>query len=85
MQEKIKEDVINELTKLLIKTDFYEKQNQVDIYVKKTRIYKDLITMFKELLWWITKKKRNCKTKEQKTDVFALIAGIQSYLIDQTK
>ena len=50
MQEKIKEDVINELTKLLIKTDFYEKQNQVDIYVKKTRIYKDLITMFKELL-----------------------------------
>ena len=50
MQEKTKEEAINVLTKLLIKTDFYEKEKQVDVYVKKTRIYKDLIKMFKELL-----------------------------------
>ena len=51
MPEKTKEEAINVLTKLLIKTDFYEKEKQVDVYVKKTRIYKDLIKMFKELLW----------------------------------
>lgn len=50
MPEKTKEEAINVLTKLLIKTDFYEKEKQVDVYVKKTRIYKDLIKMFKELL-----------------------------------
>ena len=50
MKQKIKEDVIQELTRLLIKTDFYEKEKQVDVYVKKTRIYKDLIKLFKEYL-----------------------------------
>ncbi len=50
MSEKEKENVIDELTRLLIKTDFYEKEKQVDVYVKKTRIYKDLIKMVKEIL-----------------------------------
>lgn len=50
LSESQKEDIIDELTKLLIKTDFYEKEKQVDVYVKKTRIYKDLIKMVKELL-----------------------------------
>lgn len=47
MKESIKEELIEELTRLLIKTDFYEKEKQVDVYVKKTRIYKDLIKLVK--------------------------------------
>lgn len=47
MKENIREELINELTRLLIKTDFYEKEKQVDVYVKKTRIYKDLIKLVK--------------------------------------
>jgi len=50
MNEKLKDEFIKELTRLLIKTDFYEHKNNVDIYVKKTRIYKDMIKMVKELL-----------------------------------
>lgn len=50
MSETQKENVIEELTRLLIETDFYEKNKGVDVYVKKTRIYKDLIKMVKELL-----------------------------------
>lgn len=49
MNQKLKEYLISELTKLLIKTDFYEKEKQVDVYVKKTRIYKDLIKLVKML------------------------------------
>ena len=33
------------LTKMLIETDFYEKEKQVDVYIKKTRVYKDLIKL----------------------------------------
>ena len=47
MKESIKEELIEDLTRLLIKTDFYEKEKQVDVYVKKTRIYKDLIKLVK--------------------------------------
>lgn len=50
MNQKIKENAIDILTKLLIQTDFYEKEKQVDVYVKKTRIYKDLIKLFKNYL-----------------------------------
>ena len=50
MNEKLKDGFIKELTRLLIKTDFYEHQHNVDIYVKKTRIYRDMIKMVKELL-----------------------------------
>ena len=47
MKENIREELINELTRLLIKTDFYDKEHNVDTYVKKTRIFKDLITLVK--------------------------------------
>ena len=45
-----KEQIIEELTNLLIKQDFIDKQKGKDTYVKKTRIYKDLIKWFKEKL-----------------------------------
>lgn len=48
MKENIKEDLIQELTRLLIKQDFYDKEHNVDTYVKKTRIYKDLISFVKQ-------------------------------------
>ena len=49
MKENIREELIEELTRLLIKQDFYDKENNVDTYVKKTRIYKDLIKLVKML------------------------------------
>lgn len=42
------ERIIEELTELLIKQDFIDKQKGKETYVKKTRIYKDLIQWFKE-------------------------------------
>ena len=44
-QEKRKEELIMTLTKMLIETDFYEKEKKVDVYIKKTRVYKDLIKL----------------------------------------
>ena len=49
VKEKIREELIEELTRLLIKQDFYDKENNVDTYVKKTRIYCDLIKLVKML------------------------------------
>lgn len=46
-----KEDVIKKLTELLIKQDFEDKQKGKSTYVKKTRIYKDLIKYLKEEIW----------------------------------
>ena len=50
MSEKLKEILIKEFTRLLIKTDFYEKSKGVEVYVSKKRIYKDIIRMLKEML-----------------------------------
>lgn len=47
MKENIRDELIDELTRLLIKTDFYDKEHNVDTYVKKTRVYKDLIKLVK--------------------------------------
>lgn len=47
VKENIREELIEELTRLLIKQDFYDKEHNVDTYVKKTRIYKDLIKLVK--------------------------------------
>lgn len=47
MKQEIKEELIDELTRLLIKTDFYDKEHNVDTYVKKTRVYRDLIKLVK--------------------------------------
>ena len=44
----MKEYIIEKLTELLIKTDIEDKKKGTDTYVKKTRIYKDLIKFFKE-------------------------------------
>ncbi len=48
MKENIREELIQELTRLLIKQDFYDKEHNVDTYVKKTRIYRDLISFVKQ-------------------------------------
>lgn len=50
MIDKRKEDIIQELTRLLIKTDFYEKDKNVTVYVPKKVIYRDVIKMLKEFL-----------------------------------
>ena len=47
MKENIREELIEELTRLLIKQDMYDRGHNVDTYVKKTRIYKDLIKLVK--------------------------------------
>lgn len=43
------DDIIEILTELLIKQDFIDKQKHKTTYVKKTRIYKDLLKWFKEV------------------------------------
>ena len=48
MDNKTKEYAIEILTKLLIKTDFYERENGVEVYIKKKQMYKDLIELFKK-------------------------------------
>ncbi len=45
----IKEIIIEKLTELLIKQDFIDKKKSKETYVKKTRIYKDLIKFIKEI------------------------------------
>jgi hypothetical protein len=44
-----KEYLIQEITKLLIKQDFYDKKHNIDTYVKKTALYRDLIKFIKLL------------------------------------
>ena len=53
IDNKIKEELITEITRLLIKNDFYEKDKGVVVYVPKRVIYNDLIKMLKEILWKI--------------------------------
>lgn len=50
MNNELKEDVIEILTRLLIIQDLKDKKKGKTTYVKKTRIYKDLIKLFKEYL-----------------------------------
>lgn len=40
--------VIEKLTELYVKQNFIDKQKGKDTYVKKTRVYKDLIKLLKE-------------------------------------
>jgi len=47
--DELKESIITTLTELLIKTDIEDKKKGKDTYVKKTRIYKDLIKFIKEI------------------------------------
>lgn len=50
MNENDKEFVIEKLTELLIKEEIKERQNKKQVYIKKTRVYKDLIKLFKDIL-----------------------------------
>ena len=49
MQEELKEFIITKLTELLIKQDIEDKQKGKETYVKKTRTFKDLIKLVKEV------------------------------------
>lgn len=43
------QEAIDIFTKLLIKQDFKDRKKGKTTYVKKTRVYKDVIKMLKEL------------------------------------
>lgn len=43
------EFTIEQLTKLMIKTDFKEKKLNKKIYIRKIDVYKDLIKLLKEV------------------------------------
>lgn len=45
----MKEFIIEKLTELLIKQDIEDKQKGKETYVKKTRAFKDLIKLIKEV------------------------------------
>ena len=47
--DRMKEFIIEKLTELLIKQDFIDKAKGKDTYVKKTRAYRDLIKLVKEV------------------------------------
>lgn len=49
IDEATRDFIVNKLTELLIKNDFYEKKEQVDVYIKKSSAYKDLIKLVKKL------------------------------------
>lgn len=49
------DEIIEEFTKLLIKQDFIDKQKGKETYVKKTRIYKDIIKFLKDYQNILTK------------------------------
>lgn len=42
-------EIVDKLTELLIKQDVLDKQKGKTTYIKKTRVYKDLIKWFKSL------------------------------------
>lgn len=46
---ELKEFIITKLTELLIKTDMEDKQKGKETYIKKTRAFKDLIKLIKEV------------------------------------
>lgn len=45
-----KEYIIEKLTKLLIKQTMEDNKKGKETYIKKTRVYKDLIKFFKEVM-----------------------------------
>ena len=50
MQEDLIEYTIEKLTRLLIEQDFADKEKGKATYIKKTRVYKDLISLLKNCL-----------------------------------
>ena len=49
MNKDFAEYIIDKLTELLIKQDFEDKKKGKATYVKKTRAYKDLIKLVKDM------------------------------------
>lgn len=49
IDEDTRDFIVDKLTELLIKNDFYEKKKQVNVYIKKSSAYKDLIKLVKNL------------------------------------
>ena len=49
MKSKDIDEIIETLTNLLIQQDFKDKEKGKATYVKKTRIYADLIKWFKQI------------------------------------
>ena len=49
MNKDIMDYIIDKLTELLIKQDFEDKKKGKATYVKKTRAYKDLIKLIKDM------------------------------------
>ena len=46
----VKQEIIDKLTELLIKTSMEDKKKGTDTYIKKTRVYQDLIKFFKDVM-----------------------------------
>ena len=49
MNKDIMDYIVDKLTELLIKQDFEDKKKGKATYVKKTRAYKDLIKLIKDM------------------------------------
>lgn len=49
MNEELIDEAIGKLTKLLIEQEFKDREKGKATYVKKTRAYKDLIKLLKEI------------------------------------
>ena len=57
MNKDIMDYIVDKLTELLIKQDFEDKKKGKPTYVKKTRAYKDLIKLIKDMeveLRWLS-------------------------------
>ena len=57
MNKDIMDYIVDKLTELLIKQDFEDKKKGKATYVKKTRAYKDLIKLIKDMeveLRWLS-------------------------------
>jgi len=48
-EQEVLDEIIEVLTRLLIQQDFIDKEKSKKTYVKKTRVYKDLLDWFKEM------------------------------------
>ena len=49
MKSNVIEYTIDKLTELLIEQEFKDRKKQKETYVKKTRCYKDLIRLLKDI------------------------------------
>lgn len=50
IDKKTQEEIIEKLTRMLIKQDLKDKKKGVKTYIRKTTMYKRMIKLFKEYL-----------------------------------